>query len=95
MPANDPASRGARRKLKDRLDNGNNGEVRQVTLREVCDVDQLVQLIEDLHAEGMGLSISRTKDGGCIALGFLMGGKPVMRYAPTREAWQALLDQLA
>lgn len=95
MPMSDPASRGPRRKLKDRLDDGADGEVRQVTLREVVNVDELVQLIEDLHDEGIGLSISRTKDGGCIALGFLMGGKPRMRYAPTREAWQAILDKLS
>lgn len=94
MPAADPASRGPRRtagKLKDRAQQG---AARTVRLSELIEGNELLELFEDMHGEGVGVSCSRTKDGGTIAWGFLAGGKPIMRYTADRGQWLALLDEL-
>lgn len=95
MPAADPASRGPRRNAKNMLREDAERPTRQLKVSEVVEAQELVELLEDLHEDGIGLSCSRTKEGGTLAWGFLMGGKPVMKYTADRGQWLALLESLS
>lgn len=95
MPAADPASRGRRKNFKIILETDEATPVKQVVLSSVVKADELLELLDDLIDLGHALTVGRTRDGGAIALGFMVGGKPIKRYIATREGWLALLEDLA
>jgi len=87
-------SEGTPRKKAKRLAESQGGNDRPpIRLSELIGCDDLVQLLELLHDQGWALSIGRTRDGGAIAWGFLMGGKPIKRYTATRQDVVGLLDE--
>lgn len=95
MTSQSPSHRGNVRRFDKLRENGDARPTKVVTLADVIIADELVELCQDLIDEGYALSVSRTRDGGALCFGFLMGGKPFKRYTPTREAWLALLDELS
>lgn len=94
MPAADPMSRGPRRNFKQLANGDSNRETKQVALADIIHADELMSVLDDLIASGHALTVGRTKDGGSIALAFMIGGRPIKRYAPTREKWLEVLGEL-
>jgi hypothetical protein len=94
VPAADPVSRGLKKKLRKPDGPDGRGERPPVVLRDVVDWEQMLDLVEAFHDEGWAISIARTSDGGAIAIGLMVGGKPIKRYIATREGWQGLLLDL-
>jgi len=94
MPAADPMSRGPRRRFRKLQDNAALPPTKQAVIADLVECDELISLLTDLMDEGHALTIGRTRDGGALVLGFLMGGKPIKRYIVSREQWLELLDEM-
>lgn len=95
MPAADPMSRGARKGFKNLTSENGDHQGPARDLRDVVNGTELTDLVADLIELGHALTVGRTRDGGAISLAFMVGGKPIKRYIASRDAWVALLAELA
>lgn len=94
MPAADPMSRGSGRKFRKLQDNATLAPTKQAQIEDLVECAELISLLADLMDEGHALTIGRTRDGGALVLGFLMGGKPIKRYIVSRDQWLELLSEM-
>lgn len=95
MPSNAETHRGTRRNFKILQEPFDTSPDRQVDIKTIMDPVELMELLADLLAEGHALTISRTKDGGALCLGFFVGRKAIKRYIASKAEWDRLVEELA